>query len=203
MTKEIFYNKDLVTCFHKMTSDNKSYAALRKARSKAFISKYMADPGWTWKIKEKDMKSAAGLSFSDWLKSVDIRDYFTDSNLLDDLLEEMSLNEIKVILADEMKIFYEAFREKVSCSAFEEEEKGDYDGDHHEKLKSDKIKKSGKNSIDPINETAHDHHKEECENHKGEDDLDDGIEDKDIEDVIKYLHFDTTVEKFKKIFGIK
>lgn len=201
MTKEIFYNKDLVTCFHKMTSDNKSYAALRKARSKAFISKYMADPGWTWKIKEKDMKSAADLLFPEWLKSVDIRDYFVDSNLLDDLLEEMSLNEIKVILADEMKIYYEAFREKVTCSAFEEKEKGDYDGDHHEKLKSDKTKKSDKNPIDPINETAHDHHKEECENNKGDDDLDGSIEDKDIEDLIKYLHFDTTVEKFKKIFG--
>ena len=203
MTKEIFYNKDLVTCFHKITSDNKSYAALRKARSKAFISKYMADPGWTWKIKEKDMKSAAGLSFSDWLKTVDVRDYFVDSKLLNDLLEEMSASEIKLVLADEMKIYYDAFRENVTCSVFEEEEKGDYDGDHHEKLKSDKIKEPGKNSIDHINETAHDHHKEECKNHKDDDDLDEDITDKDLEELIKYLHLDTSVEKLRKIFGLK
>ena len=42
MKKEIFfdpeYNKELAICLHRMTNDNKSFAALRKARSKAFIT---------------------------------------------------------------------------------------------------------------------------------------------------------------------
>ena len=125
MKKEIFsdpeYNKELAICLHKITSDNKSFTALCKARSEAFITQYMAEPGWTWKFKEKDMKSAADLLFPEWLKTVDVRDYFVDSKLLNDLLEEMSASEIKLVLVDEMKIYYDAFRENVTCSAFEEE----------------------------------------------------------------------------------
>lgn len=197
MKKEIFfdpeYNKELAICLHKMTSDNKSFAALRKARSEAFITQYMAEPGWKWKFKEKDMKSAADLLFPEWLKTVDVRDYFVDSKLLNDLLEEMSASEIKLILVDEMKIYYDAFRENVTCSAFEEEtnkektkkENADYDGDCCEKFKSDKTHKS---FIDIMDEIAHDHHGEEDEDEDDDDDLEKFIdalnEDGDLEELI-------------------
>lgn len=197
MKKEIFsdpeYNKELVICLHKMTSDNKSFTALRKARSEAFITQYMAEPGWTWKFKEKDMKSAADLLFPEWLKTVDVRDYFVNSKLLNDLLEEMSASEIKLVLVDEMKIYYDAFRENVTCSAFEEEtnkektkkENADYDGDYCEKFKSGK---SGKSFIDLMDEIAHDHHGEEDEDDEDDDDLEKFIdalnEDGDLEELI-------------------
>ena len=197
MKKEIFfdpeYNKELAICLHKMTNDNKSFAALRKARSKAFITQYMAEPGWKWKFKEKDMKSAADLLFPEWLKTVDVRDYFVDSKLLNDLLEEMSASEIKLVLVDEMKIYYDAFRENVTCSAFEEEtnkektkkENADYDGDCCEKFKSDKTHKS---FIDIMDEIAHDHHGEEDEDDEDDDDLEKFIdalnEDGDLEELI-------------------
>ena len=42
MKKEIFsdpeYNEELAICLHKITSDNKSFTALRKARSEALIT---------------------------------------------------------------------------------------------------------------------------------------------------------------------
>ena len=197
MKKEIFsdpaYNKELAICFCKMTSDNKSFAALRKARSEAFITQYMAEPGWTWKFKEKDMKSAAGLLFPEWLKTVDVRDYFVDSKLLKDLLEEMSASEIKLVLVDEMKIYYDAFRENVTCSAFEEEtnkektkkENADYDGDYCEKFKSDKTHKI---FVDFVDEG------EEDEDEDDDDDLD-GDFDEDDED-IAHDHHDDDLEKF-------
>ena len=197
MKKEIFsdpeYNKELAICLHKITSDNKSFTALRKARSEAFITQYMAEPGWTWKFKEKDMKSAADLLFPEWLKTVDVRDYFVNSKLLNDLLEEMSASEIKLVLVDEMKIYYDAFRENVTCSAFEEEtnkektkkENADYDGDDCEKFKSGK---SGKSFIDLMDEIAHDHHGEEDEDDEDDDDLEKFIdalnEDGDLEELI-------------------
>ena len=197
MKKEIFsdpeYNKELAICLHKITSDNKSFTALRKARSEAFITQYMAEPGWTWKFKEKDMKSTADLLFPEWLKTVDVRDYFVNSKLLNDLLEEMSASEIKLVLVDEMKIYYDAFRENVTCSAFEEEtnkektkkENADYDGDDCEKFKSGK---SGKSFIDLMDEIAHDHHGEEDEDDEDDDDLEKFIdalnEDGDLEELI-------------------
>ena len=197
MKKEIFsdpeYNEELAICLHKITSDNKSFTALRKARSEAFITQYMAEPGWTWKFKEKDMKSAADLLFPEWLKTVDVRDYFVNSKLLNDLLEEMSASEIKLVLVDEMKIYYDAFRENVTCSAFEEEtnkektkkENADYDGDDCEKFKSGK---SGKSFIDLMDEIAHDHHGEEDEDDEDDDDLEKFIdalnEDGDLEELI-------------------
>ena len=200
MKKEILfdpeYNKELAICLHKMTSDNKSFAALRKARSKAFITQYMAEPGWKWKFKEKDMKSAADLLFPEWLKTVDVRDYFVNSKLLNDLLEEMSASEIKLVLVDEMKIYYDAFRENVTCSAFEEEtnkektkkENADYDGDYCEKFKSGK---SGKSFIDLMDEIAHDHHGEEDEDDEDDDDLEKFIdalnEDGDLEELINTI----------------
>ena len=200
MKKEIFsdpeYNKELAICLHKMTSDNKSFAALRKARSEAFITQYMAKPGsilWTWEFKEKDMKSAADLLFPEWLKTVDVRDYFVDSKLLNDLLEEMSASEIKLVLVDEMKIYYDAFRENVPCSAFEEEtnkektkkENADYDGDYCEKFKSDKTHKI---FVDFVDEG------EEDEDEDDDDDLD-GDFDEDDED-IAHDHHDDDLEKF-------
>ena len=197
MKKEIFsdpeYNEELAICLHKITSDNKSFTALREARSEAFITQYMAEPGWTWKFKEKDMKSAADLLFPEWLKTVDVRDYFVNSKLLNDLLEEMSASEIKLVLADEMKIYYDAFRENVTCSAFEEEtnkektkkENADHDGDYCEKFKSGK---SGKSFIDLMDEIAHDHHGEEDEDDEDDDDLEKFIdalnEDGDLEELI-------------------
>ena len=206
MKKEIFfdpeYNKELAICLHKMTNDNKSFIALRKARSKAFITQYMAEPGWKWKFKEKDIKSAADLLFPEWLKTVDVRDYFVDSKLLNDLLEEMSASEIKLVLVDEMKIYYDAFRENVTCSAFEEEtnkektkkENADYDGDCCEKFKSDKTHKS---FIDIMDEIAHDHHGEEDEDEDDDDDLEKFIdalnEDGDLEELIN-----TAVKGLKK-----
>ena len=198
MKKEIFfdpeYNKELAICLHKMTNDNKSFAALRKARSKAFITQYMAEPGWKWKFKEKDMKSAADLLFPEWLKTVDVRDYFVDSKLLNDLLEEMSASEIKLVLVDEMKIYYDAFRENVTCSAFEEEankekakkENADYDGDCCEKFKSDKTHKI---FVDFVEEGEDD-----------DDDLDeyfdeDNEEDDDLEKFIDALNEDGDLEE--------
>lgn len=197
MKKEIFsdpeYNKELAICLHKITSDNKSFTALCKARSEAFITQYMAEPGWTWKFKEKDMKSAAGLLFPEWLKTVDVRDYFVNSKLLNDLLEEMSASEIKLVLVDEMKIYYDAFRENVTCSAFEEEtnkektkkENADHDGDCCEKFKSGK---SGKSFIDLMDEIAHNHHGEEDEDDEDDDDLEKFVdalnEDGDLEELI-------------------
>ena len=197
MKKEIFsdpeYNEELAICLHKITSDNKSFTALRKARSEAFITQYMVEPGWTWKFKEKDMKSAADLLFPEWLKTVDVRDYFVNSKLLNDLLEEMSASEIKLVLVDEMKIYYDAFRENATCSAFEEEtnkektkkENADYDGDDCEKFKSGK---SGKSFIDLMDEIAHDHHGEEDEDDEDDDDLEKFIdalnEDGDLEELI-------------------
>ena len=182
MKKEIFfdpeYNKELAICLHKMTNDNKSFTALRKARSEAFITQYMAEPGWKWKFKEKDMKSAADLLFPEWLKTVDVRDYFVDSKLLNDLLEEMSASEIKLVLVDEMKIYYDAFRENVTCSAFEEEtnkekakkENADYDGDCCEKFKSDKTHKI---FVDFVDEG------EEDEDEDDDDDLDEDLDEDD------------------------
>ena len=197
MKKEIFsdpeYNEELAICLHKITSDNKSFTALRKARSEAFITQYMAEPGWTWKFKEKDMKSAADLLFPEWLKTVDVRDYFVNSKLLNDLLEEMSASEIKLVLVDEMKIYYDAFRENATCSAFEEEtnkektkkENADYDGDDCEKFKSGK---SGKSFIDLMDDIAHDHHGEEDEDDEDDDDLEKFIdalnENGDLEELI-------------------
>ena len=197
MKKEIFsdpeYNEELAICLHKITSDNKSFTALREARSEAFITQYMAEPGWTWKFKEKDMKSVADLLFPEWLKTVDVRDYFVNSKLLNDLLEEMSASEIKLVLVDEMKIYYDAFRENATCSAFEEEtnkektkkENADYDGDDCEKFKSGK---SGKSFIDLMDEIAHDHHGEEDEDDEDDDDLEKFIdalnEDGDLEELI-------------------
>lgn len=206
MKKEIFsdpeYNEDLAICLRKMMSDNKSFTALRKARSEAFIAQYMAEPGWTWKFKEKDMKSAADLLFPEWLKTVDVRDYFVNSKLLNDLLEEMSASEIKLVLVDEMKIYYDAFRENVTCSAFEEEtnkektkkENADYDGDCCEKFKSGK---SGKSFIDLMDEIAHDHRGEEDEDDEDDDDLEKFIdalnENGDLEELI-----DAAVKGLKK-----
>lgn len=198
MKKEIFfdpeYNKELAICLHKMTNDNKSFTALRKARSEAFITQYMAEPGWKWKFKEKDMKSAADLLFPEWLKTVDVRDYFVDSKLLNDLLEEMSASEIKLVLVDEMKIYYDAFRENVTCSAFEEEankekakkENADYDGDCCEKFKSDKTHKIFVDFVD--------------EGEDDDDDLDgdfdeDNEEDDDLEKFIDALNEDGDLEE--------
>ena len=134
MKKEIFsdpnYDEDIATCFRKMMNGNKSFAALRKAYNEAFVVQYMALPQWKWRFKKEDRKSAADLLFSEWLKAIDIRDYFEKSKLLDDLLKGMSADEIKLILADAMKIYYDAFRKDVTCSAFEEEENSDHDGDN-------------------------------------------------------------------------
>ena len=206
MKKEIFsdpeYDKELAICLHKITSDNKSFTALREARSEAFVTQYMAEPGWTWKFKEKDMKSAADLLFPEWLKIVDVRDYFVNSKLLNDLLEEMSASEIKLVLVDEMKIYYDAFRENVTCSAFEEEtnkektkkENADYDGDYCEKFKSGK---SGKSFIDLMDEIAHDHRGEEDEDDEDDDDLEKFVdalnEDGDLEELIN-----TAAKELKK-----
>lgn len=192
MKEKIFtdsiYDEDIAICFRKMTSDNKSFAALRKARSAAFITQYMAEPGWKWKFKEKDMKSAADLLFPEWLKTVDVRDYFVDSKLLNDLLEEMSASEIKLVLVDEMKIYYDAFRENVTCSAFEEEtnkektkkENADYDGDYCEKFKSDKTHKI---FVDFVDEG------EEDEDEDDDDDLDEDFDedDEDDDDLEKFI----------------
>ena len=200
MKKEIFfdpeYNKELAICLHKMTNGNKSFAALRKARSKAFITQYMAEPGWKWKFKEKDMKSAADLLFPEWLKTVDVRDYFVDSKLLNDLLEEMSASEIKLVLVDEMKIYYDAFRENVTCSAFEEEankekakkENADYDGDCCEKFKSDKTHKSFVDFVDEGEDDDDDLDEDFDEDNEEDDDLEKFIdalnEDGDLEELI-------------------
>ena len=209
MKKEIFfdpeYNKELAICLHKMTNDNKSFAALRKARSKAFITQYMAEPGWKWKFKEKDMKSAADLLFPEWLKTVDVRDYFVDSKLLNDLLEEMSASEIKLILVDEMKIYYDAFRENVTCSAFEEEankekakkENADYDGDCCEKFKSDKTHKIFVDFVDEGEDDDDDLDEDFDEDNEEDDDLEKFIdalnEDGDLEELIN-----TAVKGLKK-----
>ena len=209
MKKEIFfdpeYNKELAICLHKMTNDNKSFAALRKARSKAFITQYMAEPGWKWKFKEKDMKSAADLLFPEWLKTVDVRDYFVDSKLLNDLLEEMSASEIKLVLVDEMKIYYDAFRENVTCSAFEEEtnkektkkENADYDGDCCEKFKSDKTHKSFVDFVDEGEDDDDDLDEDFDEDNEEDDDLEKFIdalnEDGDLEELIN-----TAVKGLKK-----
>ena len=209
MKKEIFfdpeYNKELAICLHKMTNDNKSFAALRKARSKAFITQYMAEPGWKWKFKEKDMKSAADLLFPEWLKTVDVRDYFVDSKLLNDLLEEMSASEIKLVLVDEMKIYYDAFRENVTCSAFEEEankekakkENADYDGDCCEKFKSDKTHKIFVDFVDEGEDDDDDLDGDFDEDNEEDDDLEKFIdalnEDGDLEELIN-----TAVKGLKK-----
>ena len=209
MKKEIFfdpeYNKELAICLHKMTNDNKSFAALRKARSKAFITQYMAEPGWKWKFKEKDMKSAADLLFPEWLKIVDVRDYFVDSKLLNDLLEEMSASEIKLVLVDEMKIYYDAFRENVTCSAFEEEankekakkENADYDGDCCEKFKSDKTHKIFVDFVDEGEDDDDDLDGDFDEDNEEDDDLEKFIdalnEDGDLEELIN-----TAVKGLKK-----
>lgn len=214
MKKEIFsdpeYNKELAICLHKITNDNKSFTALRKARSEAFVTQYMAEPGWTWKFKEKDMKSAADLLFPEWLKTVDARDYFVNSKLLNDLLEEMSASEIKLVLVDEMKIYYDAFRENVTCSAFEEEtnkektkkENADYDGDYCEKFKSDK---PGKSFIDLMDEIAHDHRGEEDEDDENDDDLEKFIdalnEDGELEELINTAA--KGLKKFSESLGKK
>ena len=206
MKEKIFtdssYDENIAICLRKITSDNKSFTALRKARSEAFITQYMAEPGGTWKFKEKDMKSAADLLFPEWLKTVDVRDYFVNSKLLNDLLEEMSASEIKLVLVDEMKIYYDAFRENVTCSAFEEEtnkektkkENADHDGDCCEKFKSDK---PGKSFIDLVDEIAHDHRGEEDEDEDDDDDLEKFIdalnEDGDLEELI-----DTAAKGLKK-----
>ena len=209
MKKEIFfdpeYNKELAICLHKMTNDNKSFAALRKARSKAFITQYMAEPGWKWKFKEKDMKSAADLLFPEWLKTVDVRDYFVNSKLLNDLLEEMSASEIKLVLVDEMKIYYDAFRENVTCSAFEEEankekakkENADYDGDCCEKFKSDKTHKIFVDFVDEGEDDDDDLDGDFDEDNEEDDDLEKFIdalnEDGDLEELIN-----TAVKGLKK-----
>lgn len=210
MNKEIFsdpeYNKELAICLHKMTGDNKSFTALRKARSEAFITQYMAEPKWTGRFKDKDMRSAADLLFPEWLKTVDVRDYFIDTRLLNKLLEEMSANEIKVILADEMRVYYDAFRKDATCSAFEEKENGDYDGDHRVKPKSDK---SLADFIDKLtnahcdddddgnakdDESAEDNEDSKLDEGEDEDEREDGDElDKSI---------GILIEELERLFGI-
>ena len=183
MIKEIFsdpeYNEDLAICLHKMMSDNKSFAALREARTKAFVTQYMADPEWSWKFKERDVKAAKHLSFPDWLKTVDVRDYLVKSDLSDKLLEDMSANEVKIILADEMRLYYDAFREDAGHPTSEGKENSDYDGDFCEKLKSGK---SNKSFIDFMNEITNNRHKEENEEKTPDKNKEDYDEDEDYED---------------------
>lgn len=194
MRKEIFsdpeYNEDLAICLHKMTSDNKSFAALREARTKAFVTQYMADPEWSWKFKERDMKAANNLSFPDWLKTVDVRDYLIKSDLSDKLLEDMSANEVKIILADEMRLYYDAFREDAGHPASEGKENSDYDGDFREKLKSSNSSKSGKNFIDFMNEMANNRHKEENKEKTPNKNKEDHDEDEDWKKFINALNED-------------
>lgn len=179
MEKNIFsdpeLNEDIAICLHKMTNDNKSFAALRKARANAFICQYMADPGWACECKEDDMKSAADLLFPEWLKTVDVRDYLVKSKLSDDLLEDMSANELKTVLADEMRIYYDAFRENAARSASDEKENSDYDGDFSEKFKSDK------EFIKMVDELLNRQHKEDDEDEE-EENADGNNEDEDSDD---------------------
>ena len=164
-------NEDVAICLHKISNNNKSFAALRNARARAFVAKYMADPEWFWAFKEKDRKAASDLSFADWLKTIDVRDYFVGSDLSDKLLEGMSANEVKLVLADEMRLYYDAFRKNAAHSVFERKENADYDGDFREKSESDE------ELIKLADELLNRHHKEE-----GADEDEDGDEEENADE---------------------
>ena len=91
----------------------------------------------------------------------------------------MSANEVKIILADEMRLYYDAFRENTGHPASEGKENSDYDGDFCEKLKSGK---SGKSFIDFMNEITNNRHKEENKEKTPDKNKEDHDEDEDYED---------------------
>lgn len=178
MNKEIFsdpeYIEDIAVCLHKMMGENKSLDALRKAHTQAFVDRYMVNPEQTEVFHKKDVDSAADLLFSDWLKTIDIRDYFRACGLLNDLLRGMSANELKLLLADEMEVYYKSFRKDVVCSAFEKEE-----NESCHKAKSDK------SFIDLLSEVLNDKPEDKDENSdedEGEDEGDGVEEDEDYND---------------------
>lgn len=188
-------NEDVAICLHKISNNNKSFAALRNARARAFVAKYMADPEWSWAFKEKDMKAVSDLSFADWLKTIDVRDYFVGSDLSDKLLEGMSANEVKLVLADEMMLYYDAFKKNAAHLAFRWKENSDYDGDFREKSKSDE------ELIKMADELLNRHHKEEDADEDEEENADENNEDEgDDEDLEKVV--DAIVKVMEKLSKI-
>lgn len=176
MKEKIFtdpsYDEDIAICFRKMMSGNKSFAALRKAHTQAFVDRYMVNPEQTGVFHDKDVDSAADLLFSDWLKTIDIRDYFRAYGLLSDLLKGMSANELKLLLADEMELYYKSFKKDVVCSVFEKEE-----NESCHKVESDK------SFIDLLSEILND--KPEDKDGDTDEDEDDGDEDMEENDGVE------------------
>lgn len=208
MNNEIFSSKefeeDVAACLRKMTSKNESFVALRKARSEAFIEAYMVDPKHLERayltdskhaieINVEDIESAPDLTFAEWLKYIDVREYFVDQSLLDALLKKMSADELKLILADEMEIYYDAFREDRVCSVFGEgtktAENHDHDGDSCTDDREGEDEDEGKSFIDLMTEVFGGHENDEDrEDDEGEEaDEDEDDEDEEAESLGKTL----------------
>ena len=109
------YAGKAATCISKMLEGNASTVALKKARSKAFVSEYMQNPEWDWRFTRGDIESAKNNTFVDWLDKIDVRDYFSNDALLKELLTGLSAEELKVLLSDEMENYYDTFRKSTSA----------------------------------------------------------------------------------------
>ena len=109
------YAGKAATCISKMLEGNASTVALKKARSKAFVSEYMQNPEWDWRFTRGDIESAKNNTFVDWLDKIDVRDYFSNDALLKELLTGLSADELKVLLSDEMENYYDTFRKSTSA----------------------------------------------------------------------------------------
>ena len=166
------YAGKAATCISKMLEGNASTVALKKARSKAFVSEYMQNPEWDWRFTRGDIESAKNNTFVDWLDKIDVRDYFSNDALLKELLTGLSADELKVLLSDEMENYYDTFRKSTSAKNDEatssrtcEDEEEDEDEDEDEARGEDFFWDYCKKLVEGKNEEDANSH--ECQDLKG------------------------------------
>ena len=106
------FSNDEKTVAEKLLRGGLSADAIAKPRKEAFMAQYMINPSWTWRLKKEDIILAKTASFSDWMEKIDVRDYFVNEKVRDDLLKSYSANELKILLAGEMREYYSAFAAK-------------------------------------------------------------------------------------------
>lgn len=181
MKNEIISNPgfavDVASCITKIANENRSVMAFNNARTKAFVDAYMYGTDWKWKFAD-DIELARGLPFANWLKEVDVREYFKDEKFLGTLLTGMSADELKVFLSDEMREYYDSFREDTEESAHSSSAKDNNESKDEEPEEDDGDEKEDWVSalLDIIKNFAH---SENDDNDEKNNDEEDNKEDKD------------------------
>ena len=194
------FSNDEKTVAEKLLRGGLSADAIAKPYKEAFMAQYMMNPSWTWRLKKEDVSLAKTASFSDWMEKIDVRDYFVNEKVRDDLLKSYSANELKILLAGEMREYYSAFAAKdEEGEKAEEEEEEEEEPVHSEDFFWNTYKNlmNGKDEDDEEDEEDNEEGEDSEEgegNHpfKGDEDGDDndlfgGCKCADLEEVIENL----------------